>query len=68
MENEQLSDLARAVLGYERITASTDVSKGAISSINTAYQARKNHKLDCWRDFCKWVETLPYFKEIYLED
>lgn len=31
------------------------------------YQARKNHKLDCWRDFCKWVETLPYFKEIYLE-
>lgn len=35
MENEQLSDLARAVLGYERITASTDVSKGAISSTNT---------------------------------
>lgn len=33
MENEQLSDLARAVLSNKIITASTDVSKGAISSI-----------------------------------
>ena len=31
------------------------------------YHARKNHKLDCWREFCKWIETLPYFKEICLE-
>lgn len=29
------------------------------------YQRRKDHKLDEWREFCKWVETLPYFKEIY---
>lgn len=28
------------------------------------YKARKNHKLDCWRDFCKWIETLPYAKEL----
>lgn len=32
------------------------------------YQRRKDHKLDEWREFCKWVETLPYFKEIYLEE
>lgn len=32
------------------------------------YKARKNHKLDEWRDFCKWIEGLPYFKEIYLEN
>lgn len=32
------------------------------------YRARKNHKLDEWREFCKWIENLPYFKEIYLED
>ena len=32
------------------------------------YRARKNHKLDEWRDFCKWIEGLPYFKEIYLND
>ena len=24
------------------------------------YESRKNHKLDCWRDFCAWIETLPY--------
>ena len=30
------------------------------------YQARKNHKLDEWREFCKWCESLPYFKEILL--
>ena len=24
------------------------------------YRDRKNHKLDEWRDFCKWVEGLPY--------
>lgn len=24
------------------------------------YRQRKNHKLDEWRDFCKWIKTLPY--------
>ena len=24
------------------------------------HKSRKNHKLDEWRDFCKWIETLPY--------
>lgn len=24
------------------------------------YKFRKNHKLDEWREFCAWVETLPY--------
>ena len=24
------------------------------------YHARKEHKLDCWRTFCEWIETLPY--------
>ena len=27
------------------------------------YHQRKNHKLDEWRAFCKWIETLPYMKE-----
>ena len=29
------------------------------------YKSRKNHKLDEWRDFCKWIESLPYSKLIY---
>ena len=24
------------------------------------YKSRKNHRLSEWRDFCKWIETLPY--------
>lgn len=32
------------------------------------YQARKAHKLDEWVEFCEWVESLHYFKKIYLED
>lgn len=23
------------------------------------YKSRKNHKLDEWKDFCKWIEVLP---------
>ena len=32
------------------------------------YRDRKNHKLDEWREFCKWIETLPYFKEVLLDE
>lgn len=28
------------------------------------YKSRKNHKLDEWKDFCRWIEHLPYFTEI----
>lgn len=31
------------------------------------YKARKNHRLSEWHDFCDWCESLPYFKDIYLE-
>lgn len=24
------------------------------------YKSRKNHKLDEWREFCQWIESLPY--------
>ncbi len=28
------------------------------------YRARKNHKLDEWRELCRHIETLPYAKEL----
>lgn len=28
--------------------------------LKNIFQARKEHKLDEWREFCKWIETLPY--------
>lgn len=32
--------------------------------LRNMYHARKAHKLDEWRNFCEWVETLPYAKEL----
>ena len=34
------------------------------------YKSRKDHKLDEWRDFCSWIETLPYSELItgYMAD
>lgn len=32
--------------------------------LRNIYFARRNHKLDEWRDFCKWIESLPYAKEL----
>lgn len=27
--------------------------------LKTMYKQRKNHRLPEWREFCKWIETLP---------
>lgn len=34
--------------------------------LRTMYHARKNHKLDEWREFCRWVESLPYATELII--
>ena len=35
--------------------------------LKTMYYQRKNHRLPEWREFCKWVRTLPMFEELCLE-
>lgn len=37
-------------------------------ALKTVYSQRKNHSLPEWREFCKWIETLPKFKELCLGD
>ena len=32
--------------------------------LKNIYFARRNHKLTEWREFCKWIETLPWAKEL----
>lgn len=32
--------------------------------LKAIYHARKDHKLDEWKKLCKWIETLPYAKEL----
>jgi hypothetical protein len=32
------------------------------------YKSRKHHKLEEWRRFCEWIETLPYAKELIIAE
>lgn len=32
--------------------------------LRNIYIQRKNHRLPEWREFCKWIETLPYAEEL----
>ena len=36
--------------------------------LKSIYFARRFHKLDEWRAFCAWCESLPYFKEICIQE
>lgn len=36
--------------------------------LKTIYQQRRNHRLPEWQAFCDWIETLPYFKELILNE
>lgn len=36
--------------------------------LKTIYYQRKNHRLPEWRVFTKWIETLPMFKELILNE
>lgn len=35
--------------------------------LSNMYHSRKNHKLDEWGEFCKWIEELPYSELITRE-
>lgn len=37
-------------------------------NVANMYYSRKNHKLAEWHTFCEWIESLPYFKELFLEN
>ena len=32
--------------------------------LKNVYFQRKNHRLKEWHEFCRWCESLPYFKEL----
>lgn len=34
--------------------------------LKNIYKQRKNHRLPEWREFCRWIETLPYAEELIL--
>ena len=34
--------------------------------LKTIYAQRKTHRLPEWHDFCDWIRTLPYAKELII--
>jgi hypothetical protein len=34
--------------------------------LKTVYSQRKNHRLPEWREFCEWIESLPYADELII--
>ena len=32
--------------------------------LKNIYIQRKDHRLPEWKEFCRWIETLPYFEEL----
>ena len=44
-----------------KITARMTTNYRCLKNI---YIQRKDHRLPEWREFCSWIETLPYFNEL----
>lgn len=43
-------------MGYH-LRATVELNYEVLSNI---YSSRRGHKMDEWKEFCKWIETLPY--------
>ena len=50
--------------GFE-LTARMSTNYRCLKNI---YKQRKDHRLPEWREFCKWIETLPFAHELILCD
>jgi len=49
---------------YNQMRTCTFSYENAVS----IYKARKDHKLDEWHVFCDWICSLPYFKELFIDN
>lgn len=52
-----LSNCPQGVMLFMRVSTNYE-------QLRTIYLQRKHHKLPEWRSFTKWIETLPYSKEL----
>ena len=55
-----LSNLPQGQLKYAGMTTN-------YLQLKSMYNQRKTHKLDIWKKFCAWCESLPYFVEFCLD-
>ena len=59
---------------YERIMSNLPMGLELTMRVTSNYLQmksihlqRRNHKMSFWKEYCKWIETLPMFKEIVLK-
>lgn len=64
MVHKYLEILYSNPAGFE-LTARMTTNYRCLKNI---YKQRKDHRLPEWREFCRWVETLPYAKELLLTE
>lgn len=64
MVHKYLEILYSNPAGFE-LTARMTTNYRCLKNI---YKQRKDHRLPEWREFCRWIETLPYAKEFLLVD
>lgn len=62
MKESRLKILYNIPSGFE-LTARMTTNYRCLKNI---YWQRCDHQLPEWREFCKWVETLPYANELIL--
>lgn len=67
--DEDMKHLYLAILysnpaGFE-LTARMTTNYRCLKNI---YKQRKDHRLPEWRELCRWIETLPYAKELLLTE
>lgn len=58
-----LDVLYNVPVGYELTARMTTNYR----QLKTIYYQRRNHRLPEWKKFCRWVESLPHFRELCLE-
>lgn len=63
----------KGLSGEELEKAKGEISMGHIQktvdmysyqALRRIYFQRRNHRLPMWHDFCEWIESLPYAKEL----
>lgn len=61
LKGDELASQKQADLPDKEYTTRYHISYQALRSI---YRARRNHRHPDWRVYCRWIESLPYFKEL----
>lgn len=65
----------RGLSGEELEKAKDEIPMGHIQktvdvfsyqTLRRIYFQRRNHRLPMWHDFCRWIESLPYAKELII--